>query len=130
MLNAAPLVLRIAEEAGAADWSVAPIVLARQACVALGDEAGAALGAQAVVLLVGERPGLSAADNLGAYVTYRPAPGVPDSRRNCISNIRESGMPIDIAARQIADLLRRMFDQPRSGVTLARMAEGPTIQGE
>lgn len=122
-LNAAPLTSRIAAIARARGWRLAPVVLARQARVALGDEAGAALGAKVVVVLVGERPGLSAADSLGAYLTHAPAPGTPDSRRNCISNIREGGLPIETAARQIEDLVARMLAQGRSGVTLAR-AEG------
>ncbi|WP_279480433.1 ethanolamine ammonia-lyase subunit EutC [Aureimonas sp. SK2] len=128
-LNAAPLALRIAERAGARGWRLAPVVLARQARVALGDEAGAALGAKVVVLLVGERPGLSAADSLGAYLTHAPEPGTPDSRRNCISNIREGGLPVESAARQIEDLVARMLRQGRSGVTLARTDEAAAIEG-
>lgn len=119
-LNAAPLALCLRDEARAAGWRLAPVVLARQARVALGDAVGAALGARVVVVLVGERPGLSAADSLGAYVTYGPVPGTPDSRRNCISNIREGGLPIETAARQIVDLVRRMLAQGRSGVEMKR----------
>ncbi len=128
-LNAGPLALRVAERARARGWRLAPVVLAQQARVALGDEAGAALGARVVVLLVGERPGLSAADSLGAYLTHAPEPGTPDSRRNCISNIREGGLPIEEAARQIEDLVARMLAQGRSGVTLSRGAEPPAIEG-
>ncbi|KQQ79694.1 ethanolamine ammonia-lyase subunit EutC [Aureimonas sp. Leaf324] len=121
-LNAAPLALRIAAAAAERGWRLAPIALAHQARVALGDEVGAALGARAVVLLVGERPGLSAADSLGVYITHAPAPGTPDSRRNCISNVREGGLPVETAAAQVADLLARMFEQGRSGVELRRDA--------
>ncbi|WP_416357365.1 ethanolamine ammonia-lyase subunit EutC [Aureimonas phyllosphaerae] len=127
-LNAAPLALRIAALAAGRGWRLAPVVLARQARVALGDEVGAALGARVVVLLVGERPGLSAADSLGAYITHAPTPGTPDSRRNCISNIREGGLPVEAAARQVEDLVSRMLAQGRSGVELRRDAP-PLLPG-
>ncbi|NNN36651.1 ethanolamine ammonia-lyase subunit EutC, partial [Streptomyces sp. S3(2020)] len=80
-----------------AGWRIAPVVLAEQARVALGDDVGAAMGAELVVVLVGERPGMSAADSLGAYLTYRPVPGVTtDADRNCLSNIRPpSGLSYD-----------------------------------
>jgi ethanolamine ammonia-lyase small subunit len=68
-------------------WHVAPVVLASQARVALGDEIGDLLGARMVAVLIGERPGLSAADSLGIYLTFQPQPGRRDSERNCISNI-------------------------------------------
>ena len=69
-------------------WSVAPLVLAHQARVALGDAVGEALGARAVVVLVGERPGLSSADSLGVYLTWEPRRGRVVAERNCVSNVR------------------------------------------
>lgn len=69
------------------DWKIAPVVLASQARVALGDEIAHLLGARMVAVLIGERPGLSAADSLGIYLTFDPKPGRRDSERNCISNI-------------------------------------------
>ena len=98
----------------------APVVLAERARVALGDEIGAAAGADAVVLLIGERPGLSAADSLGAYITWAPEPGLPDSRRNCISNIRPGGLDPEEAAHRIAGLLAQMKRAKISGVALPR----------
>jgi ethanolamine ammonia-lyase small subunit len=92
-------------------WRAAPVVIARQARVALGDEIGALLGARLVVVLIGERPGLSAADSLGAYLTWRPAVGRRDSERNCVSNIRPGGLAVDAAAARIAwlaDAARRL----------------------
>jgi ethanolamine ammonia-lyase small subunit len=86
-------------------WRVAPIVIARQARVALGDEIGARLGARMGVVLIGERPGLSAADSLGAYLTWDPRVGRLDSERNCVSNIRPAGLPAEAAAARIAWLL-------------------------
>lgn len=127
-INAAPLALRLGAAFEARGWRTAPIVLARQARVALGDGVGEALRARIAVVLVGERPGLSAADSLGAYVTFAPKPGTPDSRRNCVSNIREGGLGIESAARQIEDLVARMLAQGRSGVTLARDAPAAAIE--
>ncbi|MFT3689578.1 ethanolamine ammonia-lyase subunit EutC [Paenirhodobacter sp.] len=98
----------------------APVVLAERGRVAIGDDIGAAVGAEAVVLLIGERPGLSAADSLGAYVTWAPEPGLPDSRRNCISNIRPGGLDPEEAAHRIAGLLAQMRRARISGVALPR----------
>jgi ethanolamine ammonia-lyase small subunit len=100
------------------DWRVAPIVVARQARVALGDEIGAALGAQLVVVLIGERPGLSAPESLGAYITWRPTVGRRDAERNCISNIRAGGLPVDDAAARIIWLLRAARRLELTGVGL------------
>lgn len=98
----------------------APVVLAERGRVAIGDDIGAAVGADAVVLLIGERPGLSAADSLGAYITWAPEPGLPDSRRNCISNIRPGGLDPEEAAHRIAGLLSQMRRARISGVALPR----------
>ena len=86
-------------------WSVAPIVLAQQARVALGDEIGAALGAEFSVILIGERPGLSVADSLGIYLTRHPQPGRTDAERNCISNIHQDGLSYSQAAAKLHWLL-------------------------
>jgi ethanolamine ammonia-lyase small subunit len=100
-------------------WNIAPVVLASQARVALGDAIGAALGVDIVVVLIGERPGLSAPDSLGAYLTWSPEPGRLDSERNCVSNIRPPhGLGYDAAAGQIARLVHSARDQRRTGVEL------------
>jgi ethanolamine ammonia-lyase small subunit len=100
-------------------WKLAPVVVARQARVAIGDPIGEALGARAVVVLIGERPGLSAADSLGAYVTWAPRPGRQDSERNCVSNIRSpGGLPPDQAADKIAWLLTEARRLGFTGVDL------------
>lgn len=73
------------------ELTVAPVVLAEQGRVAIGDGIGAAMTATLVTLLIGERPGLSVTDSLGAYLTLNPRIGTPDSARNCVSNIHENG---------------------------------------
>jgi ethanolamine ammonia-lyase small subunit len=107
-------------------WSVAPIVLAHQARVGLGDEIGAALGVRAVVVLIGERPGLSSADSLGIYLTWEPRPGRIDSERNCVSNVRPPhGLGYAQAASVVAGLLGAARELGASGVVLKD--EGPAL---
>jgi ethanolamine ammonia-lyase small subunit len=97
---------------------LAPLVIASQARVALGDEVGALLQVRAVLILLGERPGLSSPDSLGAYLTHAPQVGCNDAQRNCISNIRPEGLSSDVAARRIAWLLREALRRRISGVAL------------
>lgn len=100
------------------DWRIGPVVVAEQARVALGDEAGYLLGARQVVMLIGERPGLSSPDSLGIYLTYGPQLGRSDAERNCISNVRPEGLPYAQAADKLAFLLRGALALGRSGVNL------------
>ena len=100
------------------NWSIAPIILAEQARVALSDEIGSLLNAEIVVMLIGERPGLSSPDSMGAYITYLPEPGLTDERRNCVSNIRPEGLSYQFAAEKIFYLLTEMKTRKISGVTL------------
>src|SRR5206468_10227927 len=104
----------------AADNGVAigHVVVASGARVALGDEIGAILGARMVVMLIGERPGLSAPDSLGAYLTFAPKPGLTDAARNCVSNIHHSGLSYDEAAFKIAWLVREGLARQITGVAL------------
>jgi len=93
-------------------------VVAGGARVALGDEIGAVLGAGMMLMLIGERPGLSASDSLGAYVTFAPKPGRTDAERNCVSNIHGAGLGYDEAAFRIAWLIREGLARGVTGVAL------------
>jgi ethanolamine ammonia-lyase small subunit len=93
-------------------------VVASGARVALGDEIGAILGARMTVMLIGERPGMSAPDSLGAYLTFAPRPGLTDAERNCVSNIHGSGLGYDEAAFRIAWLIREGLARATTGVAL------------
>lgn len=95
-----------------------PIVVALQGRVALGDEIGELMGAEAVAVLIGERPGLSSADSLGVYLTWQPRLGRTDAERNCISNIRLEGLSPDAAADKLLWLIGEMQRQRLTGVLL------------
>lgn len=95
-----------------------PIVIAEQARVALGDEIGETIGAAAVVVMIGERPGLSAMDSLGLYITWAPRRGRSDAERNCISNVRPGGLTYEEAAAKTAWLLRAAQGLGATGVAL------------
>ncbi len=99
-------------------WNIGTIVVAQQARVALGDDIGAILGAGQVVMLIGERPGLSSPDSLGAYLTYGPRPGRTDAERNCVSNIRGAGLSYAVAAHKICYLLTQARRLRLSGIGL------------
>lgn len=115
----ARLALSLARQAATRGWSLAPFVVATQARVALGDEIAAALDARAVVMLLGERPGLSAPDGLGAYLTFAPKPGVStDADRNCVSNIRDGGLALADAAARLLWLAAEAARRGASGVAL------------
>ncbi|MBS1801122.1 MAG: ethanolamine ammonia-lyase subunit EutC [Acidobacteria bacterium] len=101
-----------------AEWVLDPIVLATEARVALGDEIGEIRGAEAVLVLIGERPGLKSPDSLGAYLTYRPRIGRMDSERNCVSNIRPEGLGYTEAAFRLVHLLDRARILGTTGVAL------------
>jgi ethanolamine ammonia-lyase small subunit len=101
-----------------ADWRIAPIVLAEQARVALGDEVGERLNAATVAVLIGERPGLSVADSLGIYLTWAPRSGRADSERNCISNIHAAGMSPAAASDLLVWLLHEARRRKLSGIGL------------
>jgi len=100
------------------DWELAPICIVEQGRVAIADEIGAALNAQISVILIGERPGLSSPDSLGAYITWDPRPGRTDAERNCISNIRAEGLSYAQAAAQLDYYLNQARIRRLTGVAL------------
>jgi len=111
-----------------AGWRLAPVIVADQARVALGDEIGELLGAEQVAILIGERPGLSAADSLGIYLTYAPRVGRTDAERNCISNIRPEGLGYRTAARSLVRLMRRARQLRLTGVDLKDEGDIPYLE--
>jgi ethanolamine ammonia-lyase small subunit len=104
-------------------WRLAPLTIAFQARVALGDEVGELLGARQVVVLIGERPGLTSADSLGIYLTWDPRPGRSDAERNCISNVRTEGISYALAARKLHFLMQEARSRQLSGVQLKEDSE-------
>lgn len=113
------------------DLEIGPIVLAEQGRVALGDAIGQAMGARLVVVVLGERPGLSAADSLGIYLTFDPMPGRVDSERNCISNVHGHGLPPETAAAKVAWLAREALRLGLTGIELKEAApEDPPLATE
>lgn len=116
--NAAPFTLAFLQETGRIGLKASPVVLAEYGRVALGDEVAHLLKAQVVVLLVGERPGLSSPDSMGIYMTYHPFPGCTDEMRNCISNVRPAGLSIGEGVRKLCYLLQGALAMKLSGVDL------------
>jgi ethanolamine ammonia-lyase small subunit len=108
---------------------VADAIVATGARVALGDEIGEALNARMTVMLIGERPGLSAADSLGVYLTFAPSVGTTDEKRNCVSNIHGAGLSYQEAATKVGWLIREGLGREVTGIALkdesgVRTAEG------
>jgi len=99
-------------------WHLAPICIVEQGRVAIGDEIGQALNARIAVVLIGERPGLSSPDSMGAYITWAPRPGRTDAERNCVSNIRSEGLGPRQAASELADTLLEASRRQLTGVSL------------
>lgn len=110
--------LPLISNSASGEWKLAPICIVEQGRVAIGDEIGSALGAEIVLVLIGERPGLSSPDSLGAYITWHPRVGRTDAERNCISNIRLEGLSYAEAARQIALCLSEARRRELTGVAL------------
>ncbi|MBO1504133.1 ethanolamine ammonia-lyase subunit EutC [Serratia proteamaculans] len=110
--------------------SVAPVVLAHQSRVALGDDIGECLRARAVAMLIGERPGLSSPDSLGIYLTWGPNTQRRESERNCISNVRPEGLDYPQAAFKLAWLLEQAFQRRLTGIELKDESDNPALYGQ
>jgi ethanolamine ammonia-lyase small subunit len=117
--NALPVLELLCKRIPDLGLRLAPIILASGARVALADEIGEVLQAKLSIILIGERPGLSAADSLGMYLTFEPRRGRVDSERNCISNIHAAGMSAEDASSHAIDLIKSMLEHLASGVALA-----------
>jgi ethanolamine ammonia-lyase small subunit len=115
--HAAPM-LRAIQAAMSSEWKIGPVVIASQARVALADEVGELLSSRMVILLIGERPGLSSPDSLGLYLTYQPKVGCSDADRNCISNVRPEGLSYEAAAKKLIWLAKESMRLKVSGVAL------------
>ena len=122
-----PLLAAFLPLARASGWTLAPLIVARHARVALQDEIGALLKARVALILLGERPGLGSADSLGAYFIHNPAPGRTDADRNCISNIRNGGLSIPDAANKLHHLITQSLRLGLSGVQLKDDSPPPQL---
>ncbi len=125
-----PFLTRLEELMSTDGWSLAPVVLVEQGRVAIGDEIGQLLGAKMVVMLIGERPGLSSPDSLGVYFTYNPKVGLTDAYRNCISNVRLEGLSYGMAAHRLLYLMREACRRQLSGVNLKDEAQVQTLESD
>jgi len=125
-----PFLARMEEQTHAEGWSLSPVILVEQGRVAVADEIGQLLGAKMVVILIGERPGLSSPDSLGLYFTYNPKVGLTDAYRNCISNVRLEGLSYGMAAHRLLYLMREACRRQLSGVNLKDEAQVQTIESD
>lgn len=116
--NALPFLDVLMPELTQQGFTVAPISIVRQGRVAIGDPIAKAIGARLVIVLIGERPGLSSPDSMGIYVTWAPQPGTNDAQRNCISNVRKDGLEYGEAVHKLMYLITEAFRRELSGVML------------
>ncbi len=127
--HAAPMMHAI-QQSLPSKWNVGPVAIASQARVALADEVGELMNARMVILLIGERPGLSSPDSLGLYLTYQPKVGCSDADRNCISNVRPEGLSYETAAKKLVWLAKESMRLKVSGVALKDESDVHQIASE
>jgi ethanolamine ammonia-lyase small subunit len=125
--HAEPLLAGLLPQLRSEGWRIAPLAIVQQGRVAIGDAVAQLLRARMVVILIGERPGLSAPDSMGAYLTWQPGLHTTDANRNCISNIRPQGVDPSSAAFKVMHLLRAMRARRMSGVALKDESEHSLI---
>ena len=116
--HALPLLERVIPELVRKSWKIGPVAVVNEGRVAIGDEIGAVLEADLVAVLIGERPGLTAPDSLGVYLTWKPVVGRTDAERNCLSNIRPEGMTYDEAAQRLLFLCTEAARRQLTGIRL------------
>ena len=127
--NAVPFLSALQPRIAKHGWKQAPLTIVRQGRVAVGDEIGYLLRARLVVVLIGERPGLSSPDSMGLYLTWMPRVGMADSERNCISNVRTEGMRYEEAAFKLEYLLSEATRRQLTGVGLKDESGGSAEVG-
>lgn len=128
-MHAAPVLAAMLPGLIAEGWRPAPLIVVRHGRVGVGDAIATLLHADSVAVLIGERPGLSTPDSLGAYLTWQPGAQTSDAGRNCISNIRPDGIGYADAAFKLAHLTRTMRAQRLSGVQLKDESDRLQIGG-
>lgn len=128
--NAVPMVRQFLRDlkGESRGWRLTPVTVVEQGRVAIGDQIGECLGARLVVVLIGERPGLSSPDSLGIYLTWGPEQGLSDARRNCISNVRPDGLSFEQASQRLLYLMREALHLGISGVGLKDRTEETVIE--
>ncbi|TGN39859.1 ethanolamine ammonia-lyase subunit EutC [Marinobacter confluentis] len=128
--NAVPMVSQFLTDLDQSQegWNLAPVTIVEQGRVAIGDQIGQCLGADVVVVLIGERPGLSSPDSLGIYFTWKPETGLTDARRNCISNVRPDGLSFAQASQRLIYLMGEAKRLGISGVSLKDRTDEVAIE--
>jgi len=127
--HAQPVLAAVLPVLAAEGWRIAPLVVVRYGRVAIGDAIAQRLRADCVAVLIGERPGLTATDSLGAYLAWQPGPNTTDADRNCISNIRPEGIVYDDAAFKLVHILRAMRARRLSGIKIKDSSDRLLIGG-
>jgi ethanolamine ammonia-lyase small subunit len=127
--HAVPLLDHVIPSLLRESWKIGPVAVVGEGRVAIGDEIGSALGASIVVVLIGERPGLTSPDSLGAYLTWHPEIGRTDAERNCLSNIRPEGLSYAEAARRLFYLCTQARRRGYTGVALKDESDVPSLEG-
>lgn len=117
-VNASPFLDKLLRAMQKTDFSYAPLTICSEGRVAIGDYISEILGAKIVIVLIGERPGLSSPDSMGVYLTFNPAIGCNDAQRNCISNIRRAGLSYEEAVEKCLYLINESNRLGFSGVNL------------
>ena len=126
--NAIPVLTHLLPKLLAANWTLAPITLVQQARVAIADQIGSALNTRCSLILIGERPGLSSPDSLGAYLTWSPHPNRTDADRNCLSNIRTGGLTPESAAARLFWYLQSARALQQTGIALKEGSPQPELE--
>jgi ethanolamine ammonia-lyase small subunit len=127
--NAIPLLAVLLPRLSEEHWTLAPVTVVQQGRVGICDAIGERLGARCSLMLIGERPGLSAADSMGVYLTWQPRAGRTDADRNCLSNIRSGGLNVEEAAERLMWLMKTARAMKLTGVALKEGAVNSLLKG-